>query len=361
MVIKSKEIEDIVNSYSNKITIATLGSHSALQILKGAKDEGFKTLAICEKGRDVPYKRFKVADEIVTLNSFKDILNEKVIRQLREKNALLVPHGSLIAHVGIDGIENNLNLPIIGNRKILRWEADRNLERKWLENAGLKMPKEISNPKKINKLSIVKFPGAKGGKGYFLANNHSEFIKKLRILKNNNQITSYDAEHATIQEYIIGVNMYLSYFYSPLNDEVEFFSIDRRCESNIDGLTRIPASDQINTLIEPSYVVVGNSPLVVRESLLSKIFEMGDQLVNVSKDIIPPGMIGAFCLETIVDETLDFITFELSARIVAGTNPFTGGSPYSRIMYDPGMSMGRRIAREVKNAFKTKKQMKIIT
>jgi len=66
-------------------------------------------------------------------------------------------------------------------------------------------------------------------------------------------------------------------------------------------------------------------------------------------------------LETIVDETLEFITFELSARIVAGTNPFTGGSPYSRIMYDPGMSMGHRIAREVKNAFKTKKQMKMIT
>ncbi|MBV8601178.1 MAG: DUF1246 domain-containing protein, partial [Candidatus Eremiobacteraeota bacterium] len=27
-------------------TIATLGSHSALQILKGAHDEGFRTLAI---------------------------------------------------------------------------------------------------------------------------------------------------------------------------------------------------------------------------------------------------------------------------------------------------------------------------
>ena len=42
MVIKSKEIEDIVNSYSNKITIATLGSHSALQILKGAKMKDLK-------------------------------------------------------------------------------------------------------------------------------------------------------------------------------------------------------------------------------------------------------------------------------------------------------------------------------
>lgn len=30
-------------------TIATLGSHSSLQILKGAKDEGFKTLCIAKK------------------------------------------------------------------------------------------------------------------------------------------------------------------------------------------------------------------------------------------------------------------------------------------------------------------------
>ena len=31
---------------NNQYTITTLGSHSALQILKGAHDEGFKTLVI---------------------------------------------------------------------------------------------------------------------------------------------------------------------------------------------------------------------------------------------------------------------------------------------------------------------------
>ena len=53
-----------------KYRIATIGSHSALQILKGAKDEGFETIAICEKGRERPYKMFKVADEIITLDRF---------------------------------------------------------------------------------------------------------------------------------------------------------------------------------------------------------------------------------------------------------------------------------------------------
>ena len=41
---------------------------------------------------------------------------------------------------------------------------------------------------------------------------------------------------------------------------------------------------------------------------------------------------------------------EISARIVAGTNLFIDGSPYSYLNYDEPMSTGRRIAREIKNA-----------
>ena len=54
----------------DKYCIATLGSHSALQILKGAKDEGFKTIVVCIKGREKPYTSFRVADEIIPLSSY---------------------------------------------------------------------------------------------------------------------------------------------------------------------------------------------------------------------------------------------------------------------------------------------------
>ena len=57
------------NKNKKDITIATIGSHSALQILKGAKDEGFKTLVVCVKGREKPYKSFNVADEIIIIDS----------------------------------------------------------------------------------------------------------------------------------------------------------------------------------------------------------------------------------------------------------------------------------------------------
>ncbi len=361
-MIEPEEMLDIFEEYDKEnITIATLGSHSALQILKGAKEEGFKTLAICVKGREEVYRRFKVADELLILENFKEILEQKVIEKLREKNSILIPHGSLIAYIGIKGIEEKLSIPFFGNRKILRWEADRKLERKWLKKAGLTLPREFRDPKDINCLSIVKFSGALGGRGYFLARNYEEFRKKAKEMVDKGKITEEDVRNATIQEYITGVNMYLSYFYSPLSKEVEFFSIDRRYEANIDGLTRIPAKEQMDIDIEPSYVVVGNIPVVARESLLPEIFKMGDNVVKASKEICSPGMIGPFCLETMVTHGLKFVTFEISARIVAGTNPFTQGSPYSYILYGKEMSMGRRIALELKKAIEKGREKEVIT
>ncbi len=365
-MIEKREAQGIVEDYDkDEITVATLGSHSALQILKGAKEEGFRSLAICQKNQKIIYERFKVADEIITLDNYKDLLKEETQEKLREKNCILIPHGSLIAYVGVEDVEEKLRLPLLGNRAILRWESDRTMERKWLEEAAIRLPKEFKDPRDIDRLSLVKFPGARGGRDYFLAKDHDAFKTKSSNFLKRGKITEEDIENATIQEYISGVNMYLSYFYSPLKDEVELFCIDKRYESNIDGLTRIPANDQKEVYEDPrfdaSYVVVGNFPIVARESLLTKVFEMGDRIVETSKKIAPPGMVGAFCLETIINDDLDFIAFEISARIVAGTNPFTSGSPYSYLLYGDNMSMGRRIARELKNALKEDMISKIIT
>jgi 5-formaminoimidazole-4-carboxamide-1-(beta)-D-ribofuranosyl 5'-monophosphate synthetase len=361
-MIEPSEMHEIFEEYDkDNLTIATIGSHSALQILKGGRELGFNTLAICKKGREVIYERFGVADHIIVVKDYLELLRDEIINELRKRNSIIVPHGSLIAYVGVDAIENRLPVPLFGNRKILRWESDRNLERQWLSKANIKMPKETKDPREISCLSIVKFPGAKGGRGYFLVQNYGEFLRKSREMLKKKRITKEDLDNVTIQEYVMGANMYLSYFYSPLNDTVELFGIDRRWEANIDGLTRIPAIDQSNVYIEPSYVVVGNAPVVARESLLAKIFRMGDDIVAVSKEIAPPGMLGPFCLETMVTHHLEFFAFEISARIVAGTNPFMNGSPYSYVQYGCNMSMGKRIALELRNALKEKKEHLLIT
>jgi 5-formaminoimidazole-4-carboxamide-1-(beta)-D-ribofuranosyl 5'-monophosphate synthetase len=75
---------------------------------------------------------------------------------------------------------------------------------------------------------------------------------------------------------------------------------------------------------------------------------MGEKVVERSLELFG-GMVGPFCLETVVTDTLELKVFEISARIVAGTNLFISGSPYSDLV-DENLSMGRRIAREIKVA-----------
>ena len=52
MIDKDKVLANL-GKYSKKdIRIGVLGSHSALDTCDGAHSEGFKTLAVCQKGRE---------------------------------------------------------------------------------------------------------------------------------------------------------------------------------------------------------------------------------------------------------------------------------------------------------------------
>ena len=86
--------------------IATLGSHCSLQVLKGAKDEGLKTMLVCEKKREKLYRRFPFIDELIIVDSFKEVLDAKTQKTLEESNAVLIPHGTLIAQMNSEEIES---------------------------------------------------------------------------------------------------------------------------------------------------------------------------------------------------------------------------------------------------------------
>ena len=73
-------------------SVATLGSHCSLQVLKGAKDEGFKTILVCEKKRERLYRRFPFIDELIVVEKFSEILNQDIQNKLNEQNAILIPH-----------------------------------------------------------------------------------------------------------------------------------------------------------------------------------------------------------------------------------------------------------------------------
>jgi 5-formaminoimidazole-4-carboxamide-1-(beta)-D-ribofuranosyl 5'-monophosphate synthetase len=329
------------------VSVATLGSHCALQVLKGAKDEGFKTILVCEKKREKLYRRFKFIDELIIVEKFSDILNQEIQDKLKQQDAILIPHGTLIAQMSSEEIES-INTPVFGNKWILRWESDREMKEKLMREAALPMPNPVTDPKDIEKLVIVKRQGAAGGKGYFMAANEEDYNTKRNQLISEGVISKDETLY--IQEYAAGVLAYLQFFYSPLTNELEFFGVDQRHESDIEGLGRIPSEQQLKSKKVPSFNVIGNSPLVLRESLLDEVYTMAENFVKASAKLVPPGMNGPFCIEGVYDENAQFSAFEFSARIVAGTNIFMNGSPYTSLIFDEPMSMGRRIAREIKQA-----------
>lgn len=350
---KEKALE-ILNGYKKNFTIATFCTHSSLQIFHGAKKEGFKTLGLSIGKKPRYFDAFPLAkpDEFLILDKYSDILTQT--EELIEKNVVIIPHGSFVEYLGVSNFEI-FGVPMFGNRKIIAWESSREKEREWLNKAGLRLPKELE-PEKINKPVIVKYHGAKGGRGFFLAKNYDEF-------KNNVDPTN----KFTIQEYIVGTRYYLHYFYSPIKNSgyklskgsLELLSMDRRDETNIDEMYKLGSQEELKKMgFYPSFVVTGNVPLVIRESLLPKVFEMGQAVVEKSFEI--GGMIGPFCLETVVTDKLKFYVFEISARIVAGTNPFISGSPYTEFI-SPNLSTGRRIAQEINNAIKMDKLDEIIS
>jgi 5-formaminoimidazole-4-carboxamide-1-(beta)-D-ribofuranosyl 5'-monophosphate synthetase len=326
---------------NRQYTIATLGSHSALQILKGAHDEGFKTLAVANRETERLYRSFAFVDEVIGVDKYSDFMG--MLDDLQQRKVIVVPHGSFVAYLSLEE-HKKMTVPYFGNKSVLEWEASRELQREWLSRANLTLPRQFKSAAEIDRPVIVKLYGAAGGKGYMFIRDTADFEERATHLK----------EAYTIQEYIIGVPLYIHYFYSPLTKRLEIMSMDRRYETNVDSLGRIPAAAQEGMDVSPSYVVVGNQPVSLRESMLAEAMRMGDDVVKVSQEICgPKGLFGAFCIETIITPDMQYYIMEISARIVAGTNLFINGSPYSYLNYSEPMSTGRRIAREIKNALLT--------
>src|SRR3989337_4397156 len=332
----------------NAVKIATLGSHSALQILKGARDEGFKTICIATPDRIPLYSRFNFIDKIIGIPSFSNF--PKIENILIAQEAIIIPHGSFVAYLGLSA-NKKMKVSYFGNKKVLDWESDRLKQRLWMEKAGVPVPKRFRKAEEIDRPVMVKSYGAAGGHGYFFAKNKKEFQVRFK---------NFHAKEYIIQEYVIGVPLYIHYFYSPLTKKLEILSIDKRYETNVDSLGRIPSQNQQGLGIEPSFVVVGNSPLVLRESLLGEAFEMGERVVVTSKLLMKGGIWGPFCLETIITPEQKFSIIEISCRIVAGTNLFTTGSPSPSLYFDKPISTGRRIAMEIKDAQQKKKLKQIL-
>jgi 5-formaminoimidazole-4-carboxamide-1-(beta)-D-ribofuranosyl 5'-monophosphate synthetase len=365
-LITKEEVEKIVRNYDLKsVHIGTLGSHSALDIADGAKDEGFKTVVVCQKGRERPYFMFKrLFDEIIVLEKFSDIVKEEVQEKLRTLNTLFVPHRSFTTYVSYDNIEKNFKVPIFGNRTLLRSEERTAPKNQYylLEKARIRQPRKFSSPEEIDRLAIVKVQEArrKIERAFFTVSSPEDFWKKARERIEKGIISEEDLKTAVIEEFVVGTYFNFNYFYSPVDKELEFLGVDRRLQTDLYDFVNLPARQQLDAEVPLQNIEVGHMPATVRESLLEKIFEIGFKFVETCEREYPPGIIGPFALQSAVTKDLEIVVFDVSPR-VPGSPVLITTSPYTKFKYGFVVGTGRRIAMEIKKAISLGKITEIVT
>lgn len=324
-----------------KLTIATLGSHSALDICRGAKDEGFRTLVIAQKGREKTYTTYykSCVDECIVLPVFSDIL------KLKRKNVIFIPHRSfeVYLHFDYETIEKKFPFPIFGNKFLLKIEERNRHPNQYdlLKQAGIHFPKQFKNPKDIDRLCLVK--ALRGfERDFFLVKNYKEFKRHTNV------------KSAIIEEFILGTQVNFNFFYSPLKKRLELLGTDTRRQTSLDGILDLPAAFQKGLPVK--YEEAGHVAVTVLESLLEDAYAIGERFVNAS------GIIGPFALQTVITPgppKKEIVVFDVSPRMPG--SPGIANTPYSGYLFGKPLSMGRRIAMEIKDAVRNHSLSKLVT
>jgi 5-formaminoimidazole-4-carboxamide-1-(beta)-D-ribofuranosyl 5'-monophosphate synthetase len=385
MPVSREEIRALVERYPKALVVATVGSHAALDIADGAVSEGFPSLVLAQEGRDATYSRYfrtvrgrdgarrrGCVDDVWTYPKFDALAAPASQERLRARGALLVPNRALSSYVPLEVIEDDLRVPIVGSRALLRIEERTERENYYtlLESAGIPTPRAVSGPDAIDGLVIVKLPHAtrRLERGFFTAASPVEYRAKVERLIARRTVAPADLAQARIEQYVLGPVFNFNFFFSPLvprTEGLELLGVDERRESNLDGLVRLPAAQQLELTESeriPEYTVVGHGSLTVRESLLEEVFRLGEKFVDAARARTPPGILGPFCLQTCIDKNGGLTVFDVAARIGGGTNIHLGlGHPYGNALWRGPMSTGRRIALELRAAADTGRLAEVVT
>ena len=363
-MINSSEIKKIVKNYS-EVRIGVLGSHSALEVMDGAKEENFQTIVFCQRGREEPYKRFRrIADDITILNEFKDMASAKNQKLLRDTNTIIVPHRSLTVYLGYKVLEDSFKVPIFGNRKLFQAE-ERTAKRNQyflLEKAKIKFPKLFKNPKNINKPCIVKVQEKNRPleRAFFTVSSYKDYLEKSEAKIKQGIISRKDLEKSSIEELAIGTYMNFNYFHTPISEQVDFIGIERRLQTNVHDFNALPAKQQMDINIDLQNIEVGHTPASIRESLLEKVISMGDKFVEAVRREYAPGIIGPFSLQSVITKDLELVVYDVSLRVPG--NPIVATtSPYTKYQYGQTFGVGRRIAMEIRRAQEEERLDEIVT
>ncbi len=379
-MITQKDIQKVLAGYDNKkITIGVLGGHSGLDVCHGAKKHGFKTVAVCQKGRDLTYSKYYktrtengvtkgCVDDVILVEKFGDIVKPEIQKQLQDMNTIFIHNRYFWVYCDFNQIENDFMVPIFGTREMLKLE-ERDVENNQyylLQQAGIRIPKIFASPEDIDRLVIVKVNEAERTyeRAFFYAASFNDYVAQSQDLIKAGTITEAGLKKAIIEEFIVGAPINLNYFYSPVSGELELMGTDMRRQTNLDGFLRLPASEQnkIAQLIKPTIVETGHVAVTMKESLVEKALELGEKFIALTKKSVPPGLIGPFALQGAVASEKgkeEFVIFDVSLRIPG--SPGTRFTPYSGYLYGDSLSYGDRIAMEIKNAVEQDKLAMLLT
>jgi len=381
---------------------------------------------------------------ILVLNEYRDIV--KYVDNLINLECLQIPNRAFSVYVGGDEycsvIENKFAVPIVGSRKALKIENRGEIEKDYYwfsEKAGIPYPKSykfeiysggIRFKEPIDELMLLKAEHAHRAfeREFIFAADSGDLEEKVQREMEAGNLTEKCLEDARVEQIVLGPHANFNFFFSPLDAKEEwgdvddwyaklynvslqeartclanqFLSIDERRETILDGLKRMPVDIQQKIKKVPSFEVSAHLMMSLRESLLKDVHRYADAFLLALKKYEPPGIIGAWCLQTLITwdriskyelqpkAKFDFtsgaepktakdyglydvpegrepymhipVTQDLALRHGGGTNVHMGiGSQYANAKYQKPMSMGDRIALEIRRAWKRRQLEEIVT
>ncbi|GAC1546466.1 MAG: formate--phosphoribosylaminoimidazolecarboxamideligase family protein [Candidatus Velthaea sp.] len=348
-----------------RLTLCSIGSHSALEVAAGARAQGLRNLVVTERGRERTYSQHYIrrenpprgcVDATLPLAKFSDILNDGVQEQLLAQNVLFVANRSFEVYLRQQytyaEIEHRMRVPFFGSRTLLRAEERDEADNQYslLDRAEVRYPRQFANPRDIDRLVMVKAPHAKISfeRAFFLVRSFEEYERQSQRLIEAGMVSEDGLRGAVIEEYALGPSVNLNFFYSPMLGELELMGTDTRRQTNLEGLKNLPFPQAQALANEPVRLEeAGHIAATLTESMLEKAFAMGERFVQATQASGGPGIIGPFALQCIIvaGPPKDFVVYDVSLRIPG--SPGTRYTPYASYRWGRDVSVGERIAMEV--------------
>ncbi len=374
-------VEETLRGYDlDALTLCSIGSHSALEVAAGAKLRGFRNLVVTARGRERTYtEHFRrrdgaiprgCVDDVIELERFADLLDERVQRELLQRNVVFCANRSfevyLHQHFSYDEIERRMLVPFFGNRFLLRAEERDEAGNQYdlLASAGIRHPRQFGSPEEIDRLVMVKAPHARVRfeRAFFLCANPAQYREVSARLIAEGILDEAGLAGAIIEEFALGPSINLNFFYSPMLDELELMGTDTRRQTNLEGFRNVPPSvyEQLRD-VPMRLEEAGHIAATLTESTLESAFEMGERFVAAARRALPPGAIGPFALQCaiVAGPPKEFVCYDVSLRIPG--SPGTRFTPYSSYRWGRDISVGERIAMELAFAREAGRLAEVLT